>query len=100
MVGSRIVEQRAGLAEHIVVRNARQPDRSGSDGLGPLRLAAEHQNRLAERGRFLLQTAGVRHNEAAARHEIMHFLHVDRVDEVHMRYTAQLLLRAGAHGPG
>lgn len=73
---------------------------SGCNGLGPLRLAAEHQHRFAEGRRFLLQAAGVRHNEAAARHEIMHFLHVDRVDEVHMRYTAQLLLRAGAHGPG
>ena len=80
------------------MRNARQADRSGSDGLGPLRLAAEHQNRLAERGRFLLQAAGVRHNEAAARHEIMHLLHVDRVDEVHARHIAELLLCAGAHG--
>ena len=98
MVGSRIVEQRAGLAEHVVMRNARQADRSGSDGLGALRLAAEHQHRLAERGRFFLQTAGVRHNEAAARHEIVHLLHIDRVDEVHARHIAELLLCAGAHG--
>ena len=53
MVGSRIVEQRAGLAEHVVMRNARQADRSGSDSLGALRLAAEHQHRFAEGRRFL-----------------------------------------------
>ena len=97
-VGVRLLEQLARVADDRVVFDAREPHRAGCDGLRALRLAAQHQDGFAEGGRLLLQAAGIRHHEMAARHQVVHLLDVDRVDEMDARHAAQLLLRAGADG--
>ncbi len=62
---------------------------SGLDPFGPLGHFAEHQYRLAQRRRLLLNAAAVGEHQVGAVHQV-HELHVvHRLDQIHPRQIAQ-----------
>ena len=77
-----IVQQFVCKPHNLVLFYAGKLRRSGSDGLRALRLAAHDKDGLTEGRCFLLQSAGIRHDHITAGNEIVHFLHIDRVDQV------------------
>ena len=71
--------------------------RPGRNRLRPLRFAAKHQHRLAERRGFLLNAAGICHDQIALRHETVHIHSVERRDQPNIFHAAQQFLRRAAH---
>ena len=97
VVGLLAAKKLVAHAQHIVVLDTAELYRSGDNRLGALGLSSHHEHGLAERRRFLLESAAVGHHHVAARHEVVHLVRAQRVDEVHARRTGKELLRVLAH---
>ena len=90
-------EQLVGIADDIVAVNAGELDRAGRNGLGALGLAAQNEDGPAQRGRLLLNAAGVGHDHVACAHEPVHIHRVERLDEVYVRQIRKVLACRAAH---
>ena len=73
-VGRRVRDEGMGHGDDVVIGHSRQLHRAGGHGLGPLRLPAQHQHRLAQGRGLLLEAAGVGKNQIAPGHEVVHFV--------------------------
>ena len=99
-VGALVLQQLRSQAEYRLLLRARKPHRPGGHRLGPLGLPPKDQHRLAQGGRLLLEPAGIRKHEVAPGHEIVHLLHVQRLDEVDARMAGEVLPRRFPHYRG
>ena len=97
-VGGAVRQQRLRQADDVRRLRARQGHGAGLHGLGPLRFAPQHEHGLAEGRGLLLDAAGVRHHQVAARHQPVHVHGVQRLDEGDVGHAAQQPPGALAHG--
>ena len=82
IICGRIVQQLICEPDDILCLNTCELDCPSSNRFGALGFLAKNQDRLAQCGRFLLQTAGVGHHEESARHQIVHLFYIDGIDQV------------------
>ena len=80
VVGAVVPDQPLCHGDDIVLHHAGQLHRPSSYGLRSLCLPAQHQHGLAQRRRFLLQPARVRHDHVAPGHQVVHLIGRQRVD--------------------
>ena len=96
-VSSLVLEQLACELYDIGLLNARKLDCAGFDCFRTLGLAAQYQNRLAETGCLLLKSAGVGHDHEAARHQIVHLVNGQRMNQMNAVIAAEELLCGLTH---
>ena len=96
-IGLRAVQKLRRKLHDRILFHTRELRRSGCDRLGPLGLPAHDKHWLSKRRRFLLKSAGVGHDHVAAGHQVMHLLHIHRVNQMDPLVPAQNRERALAH---
>ena len=85
----RRVEEPRGLGHDARPVGADEAHRAGLDRLRALGGLAHHEHGLAERGRLLLDAAGIGEHQVRAAHEVDEGDVVQRRQQVHVRGTAQ-----------
>src|SRR5581483_11214421 len=82
-VSCAIVQQPLAFFHDLAPVRSHQPCGSGCDSFGAFRLAAQHQNRLAEGRRFFLHPAGIGQHEPGAQQQVDEGRILERLDEPH-----------------
>lgn len=85
-------EQATELAIDDVLLGADELQRAGGHALGALRSVAHDEHRLAQARGLLLDTAGIREDEVARRHEVVEVENLERVDDVKAVEAVQFLM--------
>ena len=83
------VEKFSGQTDNFRLFHTHQFGGTGGNGFRSLRFPPHHQDRLTQGRRFLLQSAGIGHYHIAPGHQIVHFFHIDRVNEMDPIHIAQ-----------
>ena len=97
IIDLRLFQERICQTDDVVICHTGKLDGAGGNGFGTFGFPTQHQNRLAHGGSLLLQAAGVGHNKATACNQVVHFLNVDRVDQMNALHAAQLLQSTFTH---
>ena len=84
-----VVKKTGGLANDCFSICPNQFYRAGSNRFGTFGFVAQHENRLPERGTFLLHAAGVCDEEISSTHEVDERQIVDRLDQQDVRLAAE-----------
>lgn len=94
---TRVVQQAGELAVDGLLLGADEAQRAGLHALGPLGGVAHDEHGLAERGRLLLDAAGVGEDQVRARHEVMEVHDLERVDDAQAVEAVELLVGGPPH---
>lgn len=89
---NRIVEQPRELPVDRLLLGAHKAQRAGGHALGALGGVAHDEHGLAERGRLLLDAAGVGEDEIAACHEVVEVHDLERIDDSQAIEAVELLV--------
>ena len=98
LVGGRIIQQVAGLGHDVGAVGADQLGRARLHSLRALRGAAQHQHRLTQRWRLLLQTTRIAQHQGGAAHRRHQLVVIEGFHQKGAGVVAEQGLQGLSHG--